>query len=55
MDKGERAIEIITEKRAELIAEKTAELLRDLEAIEYRISRLELTLRSLANCSDRPQ
>ena len=55
MDKAEHATEIIMEKRAELIAEGTAELLRDLDAIEFRIIRLELALRSLVSYSDRVQ
>jgi hypothetical protein len=55
MDKAEHAVEIIMERRAELIAQETAELLRDLDAIELRIIRLELALRSLAGYGSRLQ
>ncbi len=53
MYKAEHAMEIMAEKRAALIVQGTTELLRDLEAIEDRIDRLELALRSLAYRSGR--
>ena len=40
------------EKRAELIAQRTAALLRDLDAAEVRIGRLERLLLPLADCAD---
>ena len=43
---------VAAEKRAELIAQRTAALLRDLDAAEARLGRLERLLLPLADCAD---
>lgn len=44
MDIGDRAAADLESERAEFIARQTAELLRDLDALERRIVRLEALL-----------
>ncbi len=52
MDTGERAAVWANDKRAELIARRVAELLRDLDAVEFRLDRLETLLLTLEDCAD---
>lgn len=50
MDRGERAA--AADERAEAIATRTAELLRDLDSLEWRLTRLEQLLLPLADCAN---
>jgi|GEM_PF-3027985 hypothetical protein len=52
MDAGDRAAAQAAQERAELIALRTVELLRDLDAVEQRLNRLEALLLPLGECEN---
>jgi len=49
MDAGERAAALAEEEQAELIARRAAALLQELDALEWRLDRLEASLLPLVN------
>ena len=52
MDPGEHAAARAADERAEAIATRTAELMRDLDSLEWRLTRLERLLLPLADCAN---
>jgi len=52
MDADETAAALVDEKRVELIARRTAELLCELDALQWRIDRLELLLLPRMDCAN---
>jgi len=52
MEAGETTAALGDEKRVELIAQRTAELLSELDALQWRIDRLELLLLPRMDCAN---